>query len=398
MPEISHVTPEQLLLDSLRLGRKLYDTGFRPKHAISIWRGGTVVGLGVDAFFRNQGVFINHTTIATESYVGIDKQEKVVVKGFEHVIQSVCPEDGLLIIDDVYETGNTIRAIIDTLRAKARANTPSRIMVGTIHRKPEKVQYDGVEVQCLYDVDGGTWIDYPHELADLITDDPDDPLIRRKSEAIWEVLRSGSREPELERIPEPYRYLRPEEVTLDATKLGVKIFEDRKFQPDFIVALWPGGVQAGLPLHEAYKYMMKKHAPERRRPDHISINTASTHLTYRTHILGLDYLAERINRDDNVLLVDSTYKSGRFVNDAVSRLKELLRRNLNDERVRVASLYWNPEDQSTWTSRPLFRKPHYYVKETRGTLIYPHAFHRFRDPRTELRQFWPEMAGILFAP
>jgi len=398
MPDISHVTSEQLLLDSLRLGRKLYDTGFRPKHAISIWRGGTVVGLGVDAFFRNQGVFINHTTIATESYTGIDKQDEVRVKGFEHVIQSICREDGLLIIDDVYETGNTIKAIVQTLKDKARANTPSRIMVGTIHRKPEKVQYDGVEVQCLYDVDGKTWIDYPHELADLITDDPDDPLIRRKSPAIWDALRSGNSAPTVERIPEPYRYLRPEEVTLDAIKLGVKIFEDDSFHPDFIVALWPGGVQAGLPLHEAYKYMMKKSGQRRHRPDHISINTASTHLTYRTHILGLDYLAERINRDDNVLLVDSTFKSGRFINDAMIRLKEVLRRNLNDERVRVASLYWNPEDQSTWTTRPLFRKPHYYVKETRGTLIYPQAFHRFRDPRRELRAVWPEMADILFVP
>ncbi len=185
MVELLHVTPQELLRDSLRLGRKLYDTGFRPKHAISIWRGGTAVGLGVDAFFRNRGVFINHTTIATESYVGIGEQEEVRVKGLQHVIDSVCREDGLLIIDDVYETGNTIRAIIETLRAQARANTPERIMVGTIHRKPEKVQYDGVDVVCLYDVDGATWIDYPHELADLVTDDEGDPLIRAKNPTVW---------------------------------------------------------------------------------------------------------------------------------------------------------------------------------------------------------------------
>lgn len=396
MVDLLHVTPGRMLLDSLRLGRRLFETGFRPKHAISIWRGGTTVGLGVDAYFRNRGIFINHTTIATESYVGIDARENVVVKGLGHVIDSICREDGLLIIDDVYETGNTIRAIIETIRKRARANTPTRIMVGTIHRKPEKVQYQDAEVVCLHDVDGATWIDYPHELVDLVTEDASDPLIRAKDVKVWETVRQDFFPPEKVLVEQPYHYLQPEEHTLDAMKLGVDIFADDSFFPDFIVALWPGGVTAGLPLHETYKYKLKKSGQNRPVPDHISLNTASTQLTYKTDIIGLDYLTERINRDHNVLLVDSVFKSGRFVNDAVMRLKEVLRRNLNDDRVRVASVYWDPEDQSTWTVRPSIRKPHYYVKEVNGSVIYPHAFHRLLDPRREVPLANPEAAQILF--
>jgi hypoxanthine phosphoribosyltransferase len=396
MVELLHVTPQELLRDSLRLGRKLYDTGFRPKHAISIWRGGTAVGLGVDAFFRNRGVFINHTTIATESYVGIGEQEEVRVKGLQHVIDSVCREDGLLIIDDVYETGNTIRAIIETLRAQARANTPERIMVGTIHRKPEKVQYDGVDVVCLYDVDGATWIDYPHELADLVTDDEGDPLIRAKNPTVWETVRQDYHPPVDDTAAGNFRYVTAEQLSLDSMALGVNIFRDEGFQPDFIVALWPGGVSAGLPLHEVYKYKMKKTGQQRPVPDHISLNTASTHLTYRTHVLGLHYLAERINYSDNVLLVDTVFKSGRFINDALIRLKEVLRRNLSLDRVRVASVYWNPDDQSTWTVQPVIRKPHYYLKEIQGTVIYPHALHRFVEPRKELLKVAPDLHEVLY--
>lgn len=396
MPEILHITPSELMVQGLKLGKRLYQTGFRPKHAVSIWRGGTAVGLHVDAYFRMQGLSINHTTIATESYTGMGKQDEVVVKGLEHVIQSACREDGLLILDDVYETGNTIRAIVETLKKKARANTPERIMVGTLHRKPDKSAFKNIEVQCLEDIAGSTWIDYPHELADLITDDPDDPLIKEKDPNIWEILRQDHFEPTEETIEGPYLYVSPEQMLYDAMKLGVNIFNDKSFQPNFIIALWPGGVNLGLPLHEVYKYKTKKSKEKRPKPDHISLNTMPTRLSYQSSVIGLDYLADRLNREDNVLIIDSTFKSGRLINEALTHMKEVLRRNLDINRVRVASLYWNPDDDVTWTAQPVFRRPHYYLKRVRGKVIYSHAVHRLRDPRNELKELNPEAWSVLF--
>jgi uncharacterized protein len=397
MVDFLHVTPHQVLLDSLRLGRKVYETGFRPKHAISIWRGGAAVGLGVDSFFRSRGLFINHTTIATESYTGIDTHDEVRVKGLQHVIDSVCREDALLIIDDVYETGNTIKAIIETLRKQARANTPERILVATIHRKPERVEYSGVDTLCLEDVPGSTWIDYPHELGDLVTDNPDDPFIKSKSMEVWNLLREEGFKPTNEQLSTPYKYVQADELLLDAFRLGTTVFNDSDFWPDFIVALWPGGISAGLPLHEVYKYKIKKSGQDRPYPDHISLNTSSTHLTYRTNVLGLDYLHENINTGDNILLVDTVFKSGRFVNDALIKLKEMLRRNLSLDRVRVASVYWNPDDEATWTVQPFIKQPHYYVKKVSGKIIYPHALHRLDNPRTELKSLVPDYFDVLFS-
>ncbi|MDP7113589.1 MAG: hypoxanthine phosphoribosyltransferase, partial [Myxococcota bacterium] len=120
MTILHHVDPEEFLVDSFRLGKKVYRSGFRPKHMLSIWRGGTPVGLGVDAFFRSRGVQIHHTTIATDSYTGIGRRGGVTVKNLDHLVQVICPEDGLLIIDDVYESGNTIRQVVELLRHKAR--------------------------------------------------------------------------------------------------------------------------------------------------------------------------------------------------------------------------------------------------------------------------------------
>jgi len=391
-----HVSPEKMLLDSFELGRRVYETGFRPKYAISVWRGGTQVGLGVSAYLRNQGVGVHHSTIATESYTGVGDAKEVLVKGLDHVVASVCAEDPLLIIDDVFERGETIRAIVQTLKERARDNCPQDIRVATIHRKPGKMTWSDIELYSLQDVEDDVWIDYPHELADLVTDDPSDPLVAEKGSDILEILRRDSFPVEETNWEGPYRYMSAGEVQRDAFRLGVNIYADEAFQPDFIVALWPGGIHVGLPVHEVYKFKNRKNGGGRRLPDHISVNTYPTLQSFRTDIQGLEYLEARINRKDNVLILDSTFRAGQAVNHVAFRLKEILRRNINMDRVRVASLYWDPDDSSTWTVRPEFKAPHYYLKRTNVPIIYPHNVHRLRDPREELLTLNPALHRILY--
>ena len=397
MVPLLHVDPEEFLLDSVRLGKKIYASGFRPKHAISIWRGGTPVGLGVDAFFRSRGLRLNHTTIATDSYRGIAQQAEVIVKNLEHLVRVVCPEDGLLIIDDVYESGNTIKRVVELLQQMARANTPERIVVGVVHHKPERQQYRDLPVVAVREIAADVWIDYPHELADLVEpDDADDRRIREKDETLWKILRGGPTAPTEVAVPGDYLYLSARELLYDCARLGVNIALDHSFRPDFLVALWPGGVVSGLPVHEVSKYFHTKQPNRPKPPDHISVNTFPTHLSYRDGIIGIEYLADRINRDDNVLVLDTTFRAGRQVNELLGSLKEVLRRNLTDSRVRVASVYYNPEDRSTWTVRPYVRKPDYYLKLVRKEVVYPTSVHKLRDPRQELRTANPRLWNVLY--
>jgi hypothetical protein len=74
----------------------------------------------------------------------------------------------------------------------------------------------------------------------------------------------------------------------------------------------------------------------------------------------------------------------------------VLRRNLTDSRVRVASVYYNPEDRSTWTVRPYVRKPDYYLKLVRKEIIYPTSVHKLRDPHQELRTANPALWNVLY--
>ncbi len=397
MTKLLHIDPNEFLLDSFRLGRAVYLSGFRPKHAISIWRGGTPVGLGVDAFFRSRGVHINHTTIGTNSYVGIAQQTQVTVKNLEHLIQVICPEDGLLIIDDVYESGNTIRQIVELLQARARANTPREIVVAAVHRKPECCAYSNLPVIALHDIEKDVWIDYPHELADLVDpSDPEDQRIRSKSEDVWNILHHDPTEPTEIEVPGDYLYVSARDLILDCIRLGVNISQDSSFRPDFLIALWPGGILSGLPVHEVYKYFLRKSGSSERAPDHISVNTSPTRHSFRSQIIGIQYLEDHINKDDNVLIIDTTFRAGRLVNDVIMRLKEALRRNLNHKRIRVASVYYNPDDRSTWTVRPDIKKPDFFLKRVRKEVIYPWSIHKLPNPVADLKRLNPTLWQVLY--
>ncbi len=400
MVQIQHIDPDALLLDAFRLGRRVYESGFRPKHMISIWRGGTPIGLGVDAYFRFQGLTIHHTSVATSSYVGVGQQADVVVKGLEHLIRSVCPEDGLLIIDDVYESGRTIQRIVEVLRQRARRNAPRDIRVAVVHSKPEQHVYRELPVLSLQDIAPDVWLDYPHELADLVDPaDPDDERIRAKAPRVHSILHSapGGEDEGLEpeRGDDRYAYISAREASEHAVRLGVKIARSG-YRPDFLVAIWPGGVLAGLSIHEVFKYYAKKAGDKAWAPDHVPLNTTSTHLSYRTRIIGLDYLEERVEHHHEILLVDTSFRSGRMMSDVVHKLKEVLRRNLDLDRVRIASVYWNPDDQRTWTVRPFREQPDWYLLRSQRMMIYPTAPYRFKTPRADLMRWNPELAEVLF--
>ncbi len=393
-PNIMHISPKEFIEMTFKLGRILYEAGIRPKHTISVWRGGTPVGLGVDAFYRMRGFFMNHTTIATESYRGINQQGEVIVKGLEHVIKVVCPEDDLLIIDDVYESGHTIEAIVTALRRGARANMPRNIYVATLQYKPHKVDYKEFPVYYVEKI-GDVWIDYPHELSDLVAPDGDDSLVKKKDEAVWKLLHDEVKAPGQIKKFNDFNYLYLDDIRRDAVKLGLLVAREHKFFPDFLIALWPGGVNAGLAVHEVYKYLYKM-GEVPMAPDHVSINTTRTHLTYKSNIIGVRYLEERIERHHKILLIDTAFKSGRIMTDVIAKLKESLRRNLSLGNVKVATVYYNPEDDSTWRMKPIVTRPDFYACLTDRTLVYPQNIYRLPSPHRDLRKLHPELWDIIY--
>ena len=159
------ISAQELLEDSLRLGLKVMQSGFRPTMIIAIWRGGTPVGMAVQEILDYCGFDSDHIAIRTSSYSGVDQRGKVHVHGLNYIIKKICYDDRVLIVDDVFDTGHTIAAVIEELRKKARGNMPEDVRIAVPWFKPERNETDLVPDYFLKET--AEWLVFPHELDAL---------------------------------------------------------------------------------------------------------------------------------------------------------------------------------------------------------------------------------------
>lgn len=163
------ISAEDLLQDSFELALRIHESGFKPSFILGVWRGGAPVGIAVQEVLETLDCPTNHFAIRTASYGARTKSfeadealPKVQVMGLQHVVDIIGSEDRLLIIDDIFDSGRSIDAIIRETRAKCRKNTPEDIRVATIYYKPKRNLTDRVPDFYVHETD--EWTVFPHEL------------------------------------------------------------------------------------------------------------------------------------------------------------------------------------------------------------------------------------------
>jgi len=172
MLEKRYITAQELLDDSFRLGLKVLASGFLPDFIVGIWRGGTPVGIAVQELFELRGIPSDHIAIRTSSYEGIEQRSKSIrVHGLNYIVKKANADDRLLIVDDVFDTGLSIMAVIDALNRMARRNAPHDIRVATIYFKPGNNRTDRRPDYFIHETD--KWLVFPHELKGLTAEEID---------------------------------------------------------------------------------------------------------------------------------------------------------------------------------------------------------------------------------
>jgi len=178
------ISAQDLLEDSFRLGLDVLESGFRPTMIIAIWRGGTPVGMAVQEILSYCGVESDHIAIRTSSYTGVDERGHVAVHGLNYIIKKICHDDRVLIVDDVFDTGNTIVAVIDELSKRARGNTPEDIRVAVPWYKPARNE---TSLEPDYFVrETAEWLVFPHELDALSPEE-----LRERRPAIAKIIEAA---------------------------------------------------------------------------------------------------------------------------------------------------------------------------------------------------------------
>ena len=124
------------------------------------------MGIAIQELLAWYGIETDHIAIRTSSYTGIDGHApEIRIHGMNYLVKNCRHEDRLLIVDDVFDTGLTIEAVIDHLRQKARLNTPGDIRVAVPYYKPSRNQTDREPDYYLHET--SDWLKYPHSLEGL---------------------------------------------------------------------------------------------------------------------------------------------------------------------------------------------------------------------------------------
>lgn len=164
--EKRYISANELLQDAFRLGLEVFKSGYRPDFIVGVWRGGTPIAIAVQEILQLCGVSCDHLAIRTNSYSGIGERDKSVrVDGLEYLFDKLQPHHKLLLVDDIFDTGLSLQAVIEQLHAPFHTSAAPDIRIATpwfarannrTQRQPDYYLY---ESDC--------WLVFPHELEGL---------------------------------------------------------------------------------------------------------------------------------------------------------------------------------------------------------------------------------------
>ena len=66
----------------------------------------------------------------------VSKADQIRVHGLQYLLENLCSHHSMLIVDDVYSTGSSVKAVIDQLARKTRRNLPGDIRVASVWYRP----------------------------------------------------------------------------------------------------------------------------------------------------------------------------------------------------------------------------------------------------------------------
>ncbi len=164
-PNKTFISAESLLRDSLELGMQIVRSGFKPSFVVALWRGGAPIGITVQEVLEYHGVQCDHISIRTSAYSGIDQQKTVRVHALDYLVSRLTFEDRLLIIDDVFDSGRSLEAVLRELEQRCRRNLPEHIRIGTVYYKPTRNVSSLKPDFFVRSTDH--WLVFPHELQGL---------------------------------------------------------------------------------------------------------------------------------------------------------------------------------------------------------------------------------------
>jgi len=164
------VAPETLRKDSYFLASKIVNDNFEPDVMIALWRGGAPIGCYVHEFLKYFNIQTDHIAIRTSRYTGIDETSPIVtVYNLGYLIKKLTKSSKVVLVDDIYDSGLSMEAVLKTLEERLGENMPTDIRIATVDYKPKRNMTKRIPNYFVNEID--EWVVYPHELEGLTIDE-----------------------------------------------------------------------------------------------------------------------------------------------------------------------------------------------------------------------------------
>lgn len=156
------ISADSLLKDSFELALRVYESGFRPSFILGVWRGGAPIALATHELYESLGARTDHGAVRTSSYGGGTVSGEVEVFGLRPVLETLPDGASILIVDDTFDTGRSVDAVITELRD---GGVDGDVRIATVYYKPTLNKTSRAPDYYLHETD--RWLVFPHEIRGL---------------------------------------------------------------------------------------------------------------------------------------------------------------------------------------------------------------------------------------
>lgn len=159
------ISADDLQRQSLMLARRVIDSGFAPTLLLGIWRGGAPVAVFVHEALVYCGIPCEHLPLRSTLYTGLDTRDPAPrIHGLETLAGAGFDGRRVLLVDDVFDTGITLKQTVEALRGLACLRE-AEIRIATPWWKPRRNRTALVPDYWLYQTED--WLVFPHEMCGL---------------------------------------------------------------------------------------------------------------------------------------------------------------------------------------------------------------------------------------
>lgn len=184
MGEVSknYVSAGRYLEDQWRLASLVRRGGWRPDWLLGLWRGGAPVAVSVHEFLKTTGWPAKHMPLKSASYSAIGCNDGAVEFTLcDEVLSMLRPGEKVLVVDDVFDTGKTVLALAELLRARSVDVRFACVYFKSCNNETS------MRPDYFVDEIDDSWLVFPHEIEGLSADE-----VRQKSPVLAEMLAAFS--------------------------------------------------------------------------------------------------------------------------------------------------------------------------------------------------------------